>query len=174
MKIMKKHIKTLVQIGVVYLAVSILIDSFLAGYPILTWAGLGLAFILFAIMIFSVLLELTPRPAVKTSIPQLKKNEDDLMRLDKLCQRAIDHGDARSTQLLFERVRSLAFAAAAYYLNIAESQLRNLAEQNPTSLEQRMHDQTMFEMLTATSSAVNAQSSDDFRNYLTKIEEWSR
>jgi len=174
LKIMKKHIKTLVQIGVVYLAVSILIDSFLTGYPILTWAGLGLAFILFAIMIFGVLLELVPRHAAKKSVPQFRKNEDDLMRLDKLCQRAIDHGDARSTQLLFERVRSLAFAAAAYYLNIDEPQLRNMAEQNPTSLEQRIHDQTMFEMLTATSSAVNAQSSNIFTNYLTKIEDWSR
>ncbi|HXZ91163.1 MAG TPA: hypothetical protein VEG61_08880 [Candidatus Dormibacteraeota bacterium] len=174
MKVMKNHIKTLIQIGVVYLVVSILIDSFLAGYPILTWAGLGLAFILFAIMIFGVLLELIPRHAAKKSVPQFRKNDDDLMRLDKLCRRAIDHGDARSTQLLFERVRSLAFAAAAYYLNIDEPQLRNMAEQNPTSLEQRIHDQPMFEMLTATSSAMSGRNSDDLRNYLTKIEDWSR
>jgi hypothetical protein len=171
---MKKQIKTLIQIGVVYLAVSILLDSFLAGYPILTWAGLGVAFIFFAIMIFGVLLELRPHPAASKSVRHFQKNEDDLMRLDKLCQRAIDQGDATSTELLSKRIRSLAFAAAAYRFNITEPVLRNMAELDPTSLEQQIHDQSMFEMLTATSPVVNRRNTGDLRNYLTTIEDWSR
>ena len=171
---MKKQIKTLIQIGVVYLAVSILLDSFLTGYPILTWAGLGFAFIFFGIMIFAVLLELVPRPAASKSLRQFKKSEDDLMRLDKLCQRALDQGDPTSIELLSKRVRSLAFAAAANRFNITEPVLRNMAELDPASLEQQIHDQSMFEMLTATSSVMNRRNTGDLRNYLTTIEDWSR
>lgn len=171
---MKKQIKTLIQIGVVYLAVSILLDSFLAGYPILIWAGLGVAFILVGIMIFNVLLELIPRPAAHKGVRQFKKSEDDLMRLDKLCQKAIDQGDAASTQLLSERIRSLAFEAAAYHLNITETLLRNMALQDSTSLEQQIHDNRMFEVLTTTSSVVSRRNTSDLVSYLTKIEDWSR
>jgi len=169
---MKKQIKTLIQMGVVYLAVSIVLDFFLAGYPILTWAGVGFAFILFGIIVFNVLLELTSRPAPNKGIRQFKRGEDDLMRLDKLCQRAIDHGDTTSTQLLSERIRSLAFAAASYHFNITEPLLRNMAQRDPTSLERQINDQRMFEALTATSSGVSRRSTRDIDNCLTSIEAW--
>lgn len=169
---MRKQIKTLIQIGVVYLAVSIVLDFFLADYPILTWASLGFAFILFGIMIFNVLLELNSRPAPSKGIRQFKRGEDDLMRLDKLCQRAIDHGDATSTQLLSERIRSLAFAAASYHFNITEPLLRNMAQQDPVSLERQINDQRIFEALTATSSSVSRRNTRDIDNYLTSIEAW--
>ncbi|MGA3108398.1 MAG: hypothetical protein ABSD99_02930 [Candidatus Bathyarchaeia archaeon] len=169
---MKKQIKTLIQMGVVYLAVSIVLDFFLAGYPILTWTGLGFAFILFGIIVFNVLLELTSRPAPNKSIRQFKRSEDDLMRLDTLCQRAIDHGDTTSTQLLSERIRSLAFAAASYHFNINEPLLRNMAQQDPTSLERQINDQRMFEALTATSSGVSKRNTHDIHNCLTSIEAW--
>ncbi len=169
---MKKQIKTLIQMGVVYLAVSIVLDFFLAGYPILTWAGLGFAFILFGIIVFNVLLELTSRPEPNKGIRQFKRGEDDLMRLDKLCQRAIDHGDTTSTQLLSERIRSLAFAAASYHFNIAEPLLRNMAQHDPTSLERQISDQRMFEALTATSSGVSQRNTHDIDSCLTSIEAW--
>ncbi len=170
---MKKQIKTLMQIGVVYLAVSIVLDFFLAGYPILTWAGLGFAFILFGAVIFNVILELTTRPAVNKRVRQFTKSEDDLMRLDKLCQQSLEHGDAAAIQLLFERVRSLAFAAAAYHFGITESMLRNLVQHDPSSLEQQIQDRRMFEVLTQTGSADNLRKGD-FESCLAKIEDWSR
>jgi len=169
---MKKQTKTLIQLAVVYLAVSIVLDFFLAGYPILTWAGLGFAFILFGIIVFNVLLELTSRPAPNKGIRQFKRGEDDLMRLDKLCQRAIDHGETTSTQLLSERIKSLAFAAASYHFNITEPLLRNMAQQDPTSLERQLNDKRMFEALTATSSGVSRRSTRDIDSCLTSIEAW--
>lgn len=169
---MKKQTKTLIQLGVVYLAVSIVLDFFLAGYPILTWAGLGFAFILFGIMIFNVLLDLSSRPPPNRGMRRFNRGEDDLMRLDKVCQRAIEYGDAASTELLSERIRSLAFAAASYHFNITEPLLRTLAQDDLASLERQINDQRVFEALTAKSSDVSRRNTHDIANCLKSIEAW--
>jgi len=170
---MKKQIKTLVKIAVVYLAISIILDFFLAGYPFLTWLGLGFAFLLFGMVIFDVLLELTARPLTKKSIFPFKKNEDDLMRLDKLCEKAIDHNDPAASQLLTARVRSLAFAVAAYHCNTAEPLLRDMALQDPASVQRQVQDRYMVEALTATDCVVTRGNTRKLDDYLTKIEDWS-
>jgi hypothetical protein len=169
---MKKQIRTLVKVAVVYLAVSIILDFFLAGYPILTWLGIGFAFILFGIVILDVLLELAVLPPQKKSVPRFKRNEDELMRLDKLCKKAIDQSDPVAGHLLSERIRSLAFSAAAYHYNTAEPLLRDMVLQDPASLQRQVHDQFMVEALTAADyvSRRNRRKLDD---YLTKIEDWS-
>jgi hypothetical protein len=170
---MKKQTRTLVQIAVVYLAISIILDFFLAGYPILTWLGVGFAFILFGIVIFDVLLELTVRPLAKKSVPRFKRNEDDLMRLDKLCKKAIDHDDPAASQLLSERIRSLAYAVTAYHCNTTEPMLRDLILQDPASLQRLVHDQYMVEALTTTDYVVTRGNTRRLDDYLTKIEDWS-
>ena len=170
---MKKQIRTLVQIAVVYLAISILLDFFLAGYPILTWLGIGFAFLLFGILIFNVLLELTVRPLAKKSVPRFKRNEDDLMRLDKLCKKAIDNNDPAASQLLSDRIRSLAFGVAAYHCNTAEPLLREMFLEDPASLQGQVHDQYIVEALTATDYGVARGDTQKLDDYLTKIEDWS-
>ena len=169
---MKKQNRTLIQLGVVYLAVSIVLDYFLAGYPILTWAGVGFAFVFFGILIFNVLLELKARPAPVKGVRHYEKGEDDLARLEKVCQRTIDQGDPTSTELLSERVRSLAFAAASYHFNIAEPFLRDMAKDDPSSLELQINDQRIFEALTAKSSGVWKRSARDIVGCLASIEAW--
>lgn len=169
---MKKQIKTLIQLGVVYLAISIVLDYFLAGYPILTWAGVGFAFVFFGTIIFHVLLELRATPAPSKRVRHFERGEDDLVRLDKLCQKAIDHGDTASTELLSERIRSLAFAVASYHFNTAEPFLRNMAKEDPASLKLQINDQHIFEALTAKSSGASRGSTRDLANCLTSIEAW--
>jgi len=170
---MKKQIRTLFQIAVVYLAISIILDFFLAGYPILTWLGVGFAFILFGIVIFDVLLELTVRPLPNKNVSSFKRNEDDLMRLDTLCKKAIDHNDPAAIKLLSERIRSLAFAVAAYHCNTTEPLLRDMAHQDPATLQRQVHDPYMVEALTTTDYDVTRSKTRKFDDYLTKMEDWS-
>ena len=169
---MKKQIRTLVQIAVVYLAISIILDFFLAGYPVLTWLGVSFVFVLFGIVIFDVLLELTVRPLAKKSTSGFKRKDDDLMRLDRLCKKAIDHNDPAASQLLSERIRSLAFAVSAYHCNTAEPQLRNMALQDPKLLQRRVRDHYMVEALTATDYGVTGGNTRRVEDYLMKIEDW--
>jgi hypothetical protein len=170
---MKKQIRTLVKVAVVYLAVSIILDFFLAGYPILTWLGIGFAFILFGIVILDVLLELAVRPPQKKSAPRFKRNEDELMRLDKLCKKAIDQSDPAAGHLLSERIRLLAFSVAAYHCNTAEPLLRDMVLQDPASLQRQVHDQCMVEVMTAPDCVVSRGNTRKLDDYLTKIEDWS-
>jgi len=170
---MKKQIRTLFQIAVVYLAISIILDFFLAGYPILTWLGVGFAFILFGAVIFDVILELTFRPLPKKNVSRFKRNEDDLMRLDTLCKKAIDHNDPAASRLLSERIKSLAFAVAAYHCNTTEPLLRDMVIQDPASLQRQVHDPYMVEALTTTDYGVTRGNTRKLDDYLTKIEDWS-
>ena len=170
---MKKQIRTLVGIGVVYLAVSIVLDFFLAGYPILTWLGIGFAFIVFGTVMIDVLLELNLHPLAKQSAARFKRKEDDLTRLDKLCKKAIDDSDPAASKLLTERIRSLAFAAAAYHCNTDESLLRDMAAQDPASLRRQVRDQFMAEAITTTDYGVTKGSKRKLDDYLTRIEDWS-
>jgi hypothetical protein len=170
---MKKQIRTLVQIGAVYLTISIMLDFLLAGYPILTWLGLGFAFLLFGIAIFDVLLELTVRPPAKGSIARFKRNDDDLMRLEKLCKKATDNNDPTASQLLSERIRSLAFAVAAHHCNTSEPLLRDMALKDPESLQRQVNDEYVIEVLTAPDCLVTRENTRKLEDYLTKIEDWS-
>jgi hypothetical protein len=170
---MKKQIRTLVQIAAVYLTVSVILDFLLAGYPILTWLGLGFAFLLFGVAIFDVLLELTVRPPAKGNVTRFKRNDDDLMRLEKLCKKAADNNDPAASQLLSERIRSLAFAVAAHHCNTAEPLLRDMALQDPESLQRQVNDQYMIEALTATDCLVTRGNTRKLDDYLTRIEDWS-
>jgi hypothetical protein len=169
---MKKQIRALVQIGVIYLVVSIVLDFFLAGYPILTWTALGFVFILFAVMIFDVLWELTPRPTA-TRVRRIASSEDELTGLEKLCHNAIDQGDPAAGQLLSERIRSLAFSAAAHHVNTSEALLRTMAEQDRDALHSRIGDQLMVEVLIASGSIVTKGNPQNLEDYLAKVEDWT-
>ena len=52
---MKKQVRALLEIAIIYVAVSIVLDSVLGGFQILLLPALACAFVLFATMIFGVL-----------------------------------------------------------------------------------------------------------------------
>jgi heme exporter protein D len=169
---MKKQVRTLIEIGVAYLAISIVLDFFLAGYPVLTWSALAFAFLVFAVLIISVVLELAARPAVRM-VPHVTAHEDELVRLERLSQKALDERDPDASVLLSQRLKSVAFAVVAYRFNTSEALLRNTAEKESDSLRDQLGDQELVEALTTKDSLVNRSTLRNLEYYLTKIEDWS-
>jgi hypothetical protein len=169
---MRKPVRALVEIGTVYLAVSIVLDFFLRNYQALLWPALGLVFVMFGVMILSTLWEQTSRT------PEVSKQrsgaaEDELMRLEYLCKAAIDEGDASAGLLLSQRLRSLTFAAAAYHLNESQTILRNMAERDPSSLQRRIGDEQIFHALVTNGSVIRKSDSLSLQDYMSKIEGWT-
>jgi hypothetical protein len=169
---MKKQVTVLAEIGVIYLAVSILLDFFLHGYQALLWPVLGLAFAVFGSMIVSTLWEQTSRTA-EVRKQRVSAGEDELMRLEHICKAAIDEGDVAAGLLLSQRLRALGFASAAYHLNESETMIRTMAEQEPSLLQRRVRDQQVLHALVTNSSIIRKGDSLTVQDYLSRIESWT-
>jgi len=168
---MRKQTKTLVEIGILYLCVSILLDFFLGSFQILLLPALALEFLFFGIMIMSTLSErVAPRTRKQEkSAPQV---DDALTRLEHLCKLAINEGDQAARSLLSERVKSLAFAAAANHFNASETSLRTDAQKQPDVLESIVRDPQLFNAMTMTTSFVRQSDTQSLEQLLAKIEGW--
>jgi hypothetical protein len=169
---MKKQFRALIEIGIIYLAISMILDFFLGSYQFMLWPVLGLVFAVFGIMIFNRLWEQTSRTA-EIRRQRVGTGEDELMRLEHLCKVAIDEGDVGAGELLSKRLRSLAFAAVACRLNESETMLKTMAEQEPSLLETKIGDQPIFHALVSNGSIIRKGDSRTLQDYLSRIEGWT-
>ena len=169
---MKKQIQTLIEIGIIYLAASIVLESLLSGYPIIMLPLLGVTFIFFATMIFGTLWQ--PRVTeVTNKMERTSGKNDDLTRLEHLCAFAIGQGDAGAATQVSDRVRALAFAAAAYRLKTSLQALRSMSKEHLDKLATSIGDQQMLKILTSSGSFVRKGDSSVLEEYLTTIEGWT-
>jgi hypothetical protein len=167
---MKKQTKGLIEIGVLYLGVSIVLDYFLGAYQILLWLALAFEFIIFGLMMMSTLLESLAPTTRKREVDNLP-SEDEFTRLGRLCKFAIDQGDQTAGKTLSEKIRSLAFAAAANDLNTSEAALREATEQG--MLQMKVGDPELFTALTTTGNMVARGDTKILEGLLGKVEEWT-
>jgi hypothetical protein len=168
---MKKQVKALIELGSIYLACSIVLDYFLSGYPALLWPALAVAFFIFGGMIFSVLWQNTPQAPRGTDLSF--NHEDDLTQFEYLCDLAINQGDRNAGEAVSERIRSLAFAAAAYHLSVPETMLRTMIEQEPRSLDTKIGDQPILFALTTRGSLIRRGEPQTLQNCMKTIEDWT-
>jgi hypothetical protein len=169
---MRKQTRALAEIGVAYLTVSIVLDYLLGAYQILLWPALAFGFILFGIMIFATLWE-HPSPAIGKRELHTPETDDKLIRLQHLCKLAIDDADNAAERLLSERVRSIAFAAAAYNLNTSETRLRFMAIDEPNLLQTKIVDRQFFSALTTEDAMIQKGDSRWLEKLLDIIEGWT-
>jgi hypothetical protein len=163
----------LIEIGIVYLIASIIIDFLLGAYQILIWPVLGFIFVFFAAMIVGVVWDPTLREPAEY-VPQPNTREDDLARLQSLCEAAVDQGNESAKRLLSQRISSLTFAAAAHHLKMPESTLRNMAEQEPFRLRTKIEDQRILHTLTTHDNIISKGDWKTLDDYLNRVEAWTR
>ena len=168
---MKKQLRTLAQIGAAYLIASVILDFILGAYPTLLWLAIGFAFAFFGAIIFGVLWESKAKEIPRRTTHAVSR-KDDSVGLKRLCESALERGDASSQTLLSERIMSLAFATAAYHLNEPEGILRAMAEQEPRRLKTKIGDERIFSLIT-NGPAIRKGDSGALRDSLAKLEEWA-
>ena len=134
-------------------------------------ASLSLIFVLFAIMIASILRE--PRIPGAQSARTLHRKEDDLTILQHLCSLAIDSRDTGANKALVDRIQALAFAAASHHLNRTESSLRDLAKEDPAMLAKRVGDKGLCDLLTGRQILGGKVDSHTISELVSRIEGWT-
>jgi len=169
---MKRLIRALVQLGILYLAVSIVLDYFLSSYQLVLWPALAVAFAIFSILAFNALW-IDVFPSGESVRRPVIRNEDDLARLQHLCSVVIEQGEPAVGGVISERVRSLAFTAAAYHLNSSEDLLRSMAERQPSLLNQKIGDELLFQALITKGTLFTKHDSRTIIESLMKIEDWT-
>jgi len=169
---MRKRIRLLIEIGAIYIVVSIALDFFLGSYRVLLWPALAIAFTIFGGMILSTIWE-RAYPQQTSEAPRLADSNDDLTRLEDVCKMAFEQDDANAQELVSKRIRSLAFVAAAHHLNVSEALLRDMAENEPTSLHLKIGDEVIFSALTTRSLSLKKWHPYSIQACLTRIEDWA-
>ena len=164
--------KTLGEIATAYLVASVTLDYLLDTYPVLLWLALTFEFLFFSIIIIGTLWERVEPRTDGRELPPPRCN-DSLTRLERLCEVAIGQRDQTAGDVISERVRALAFAAAAIHFNIPETTLRGIAEDKPDVFQSTIGDPILIDALTTKGSIVRAGETN-ILNYLVKtVEEWT-
>jgi hypothetical protein len=169
---MRKRIRLLIEIGAIYLVVSIALDFFLGSYRVLLWPALAITFTIFGAMILSTIWEGT-YPQQNSEAPRSADSNDDLTRLEHVCKMALQQDDVNAQEIISKRIRSLAFEAAAHHLNASEALLRDMAENEPSSLQLKIGDEVIFSALTTRSLLLKKWHPYSIEACLTRIEDWA-
>jgi hypothetical protein len=167
---MRRQTRALIEIAVLYISVSIVLDYFLGSFQILLFPALAFEFIIFGIMIMSILWEQVA-PITRKQEQHIPITDDAFTRLEHLCKMAIDEGDQAAGRLLSERVTSLALAAAANRLNTSEASLTHM-QAEPTLIESKIRDKQLFNAMTKTTGIVQQEDGQTLEQLLAKIEAW--
>jgi len=147
---MKAHTKQILEIAAVFLVALIIVDSLLAAYPVLTLLALCSAFIVLSGLMLDILFQLTPRKFARPVQPQ-RRDEDELVNLENITRQAFDPGHPAASAVLSQRIRSMALRAAEYRMNLSESQLSDMA-QNQTALLELLGDRQLVSAITTDDS----------------------
>jgi flagellar biosynthesis/type III secretory pathway M-ring protein FliF/YscJ len=169
---LRQQVKAIIELGVVFSIVVVFLDFFLGSIQILSWVALSITFALFAALILDSVSRLIPRSTVRTSnVPE--RRDGDQQRLERTLERAIAKHDPESAKVLGERLRSVIFGMTAYRTGLSESELRQLAEQNPESLAAIVRDEQIREILQAHEPVLRTGASREIAAILTKVESGS-
>ena len=169
---MKKQTLTLIELGIAFLTAAIVLDYVLGNYQILLWPSLAFEFTLLGVMIFGTLWEHVPRPS-GSGEKSIHKDETELTRLEHLCKAAILRGDETAENLLSERVRSLALAAAESRLTRPQTALTGIARERSGLLQSEFKEPELLRAVSTNGSMIQAGNTRVLEDLLEKIEEWT-
>jgi hypothetical protein len=169
---LKQQTKAIIELGIAFSIVVVFLDFSLGSIQILSWFALSITFVLFATFILDSVSRLIPRNIGRASyVPE--RRDGDLERLERTLDGAIVEHDPKSAAALEERLRSIIFGMTAYRTGLSQSELRQLAEQNPASLAAMVKDVQIREILQGHEPVLRSATSREIGVLLTKLESGS-
>ncbi|GEM_PF-5882035 len=171
MRPLRRLAKTVVELGIAYVFVVIILEFFLVHYEILTLPTLGVVFIFFSLLIFNSLLPLTIKN--KTGRAQIReKSEDELQRLERLVRRAMQERDGEAAAALGKRLSSLALQIASYRTDVSRSQLDEQSGNRTSLFSQIIQDEQLVRLLTSGPNASAPDGAREIEAVLSTLEGW--
>jgi len=171
LRVLRRLAKTVVELGIAYVFVVIILEFFLVHYDILALPTLGVVFIFFSLLIFNTLLPLTNKD--KAGRAQIRgKNESELQRLERLVRRAMQDRDSEAADALSKRLRSLALQIASYRTDASLSQLDEQSEDRTFLLSQIIEDEQLVSLLTRGPNSSAPNGAREIEAVLSTLEGW--
>jgi hypothetical protein len=166
---MNRATRSIIEIGIAYGVVVILIDFLLDRFSVLLWPTLSIISVIFAIIMLNVIFDLTSgqKPVYpKTTETSSQTVSDEVVRLQNTIERAIATHETQS--VLVEKLRSVGLSLAAARMKLTREQFRALVDQNPKAANGIIKDQELLALLSG--GMLNLTDLQRIDTVLTKIE----
>jgi hypothetical protein len=171
LRALRRLAKTVVELGIVYVFIVIILEFFLVHYEVLTLPTMGVVFIFFSLLIFNTLLPLTIKN--KTGRAQIReRSEDELQRLERLVRRAMQDRDSEAADALGKRLRSLALQIASCRTDVSRSQFDDQSRNHTSLLSQIIQDEQLVRLLTNCPNASAPDGAREIEAILSTLEGW--
>jgi hypothetical protein len=162
---MNRATRSIIEIGIAYGVVVILVDFLLDRFSVLLWPTLSIISVIFAIVMLNILFDLTSGqkpvyPRTTETVP------DEVVRLQNTIERAIATHETQS--VLVEKLRSVGLSLAATRMKLTREQFGALVDQNPKAANEIIKDQELLALLSG--GMLNLTDLQRIDAILTKIE----
>jgi hypothetical protein len=162
---LNRETRSIIEIGVVYGVVMILIDFLLNRFSLLLWATLSILSVIFALVMLDILSNLTS----SDKLVHLKNVEivpDEVVRLQKAIERAVAMHETQS--VLVEKIRSVGLSLVSARLKLTRDEFGVVFDQNPEAAIQLIKDQEIVALLSG--ETLNLTNLQQIEALLAKIE----
>ncbi len=168
---MNPEAKQVLELGVFFACVVIILDVLLQQIPTLDWFALGLAFSLVAAIIVGSMARSIPWQRQKVMpIPQPR---NELQRLADRIDASVYAGDINSSRILSEQIKSIALGAIAVRTKLSKREILELAENHPEELWALVRDDEITKFLTDLQPLGGPLTEKDLEEMISEIEGWS-
>jgi hypothetical protein len=169
---MNKETSEILQLGVVFAAVAVLLDLFLITLPVLNWLALGVAFLFVSVMILESVAKLVPRQSRRT--PPTPQRTDELDTLTDVVESAYVRNQSESLEILLDKLKSIAINNVAARTRLSKKEVMDLAANNPGSLASLLNVKELPWLLATGYHRHERLNQKQLNEVLTRMEDWSR
>ncbi len=168
---MNPEAKQVLELGVFFGCVVVILDVFLIQIPTLDWFALGLTFSLVAAIIVGSMARSIPWQRQKAiPIPQPR---NELQHLADMIHASVYAGDVYSSRILLEQIKSIALGAIAARTRLSKREILELAENHPEELRALVRDDEITKFLTDLQTPGRSLGEKDLEQMISEIEGWS-
>lgn len=162
---MNRATRSIIEIGIAYGVVVILVDFLLDRFSVLLWPTLSIISVIFAIVMLNILFDLTSgqKPVYQRTTETVP---DEVVRLQNTIERTITTHETQS--VLVEKLRSVGLSLAATRMKFTREQFGALVDQNPKAANEIIKDQELLALLSG--EMLNLTDLQRIDAILTKIE----
>jgi len=163
---MNKQASELLQLGVIFGIIVVVVDLFFIPYPVLNWLALSVAFFFVSAIILDSVSRLVARQSRHaTSAPS---GTDELDYLTDVVERAIGSDQHESMEILRDKLKSIAVSTLAARTRESKDEVLELASRG--LLGKTLKDEELLQLMSANHSAAGPLNYRRVNELLTRIE----
>lgn len=143
---MNRDTRNIIELGLIYGIVVIVLNYFLGRFTVLIWPALGISSVIFALLIVDSLSHYAQSQERAFPI-ESKRESDELVRLQEIIERSVARQEEMHS-IVLEKVRTVGLSMASARMNLSKEQFSELIDNTPRARE-KVGDAVLLSFLTS-------------------------